>query len=133
MADFVQLEQQLLAHDLQRAHLLGVLLLSQKDLAVATLTDLGEDLEVTLAKSHPSLAEISSFPTGILVPHLVVGVIISRGGRRELLFEGIEAVLAIASVGEEVKVVVEEVCQENILVNGACSFWLNTGLTYKAE
>lgn len=113
MTDLVQLEQQLLAHDLQRAHLLGVLLLGQKNLAITTLTDLGEDLEVTLAKSHPSLAEISSFPTGILGPHLVVGVIIGRGRRRELLFEGIEAVLTIASVGEEVKVVVEKVCDKN--------------------
>lgn len=110
MADLIQLEEQFLAHDLQRAHLLGVLLLGQKHLTVATLTDLCEDLEVTLAKSHPSLSEISSFPTGILVPHLVVGVIIGRGRRGEFLFEGIEAILAITSVGEEVKVVVEKVC-----------------------
>lgn len=112
MADLVQFEEQLLAHDLQRTHLLGVLLLGQEDLAITALTDLCEDLEVTLSKSDPSLAEISSFPTGVLVPHLVVGVVVGLGRGRKLLLEGIQATLSIASVGEEVKIVVEEVFRD---------------------
>jgi len=48
VANLVQLEQQLLAHDLQSAHLTRVFLLGQVDLSIATLTDLCENLEVTL-------------------------------------------------------------------------------------
>lgn len=122
MADLVQFEEKLLAHDLQRTHLLGVLFLSQEDLAIATLTDLCEDLEVALSKSHTSLAEISPFPTGILVPHLIVGIIVGLGWRRELLFEGIKAALAIAGIGEKIKIVVEEVCQEAMSMDWDCGW-----------
>lgn len=109
MADFVKLEQQFLAHDLQRANLLGILLLGQKYLAIATLSDLCKNLEVTLSESHPSLAEIGSLSTGILVPHMGEGLFV--GIRREGVFglESIESVLAVANVGEEVEVIVEKV------------------------
>lgn len=48
VANLVQLEQQLLAHDLQSAHFTRILLLGQIDLSIATLADLCENLEVTL-------------------------------------------------------------------------------------
>lgn len=109
MADLVELEQQLLAHDLQRADLLGILLLSQEHLAIATLSDLRKNLKVTLSESHPSLAEIGSLSTGILVPHMGEGLFVGIGRKGVLVFEGIESVLAVADVGEEVEVVVQEV------------------------
>lgn len=109
MADFVQFEQQLLAHDLQRADFLRIFLLRQEHLAIATLSNLCEDLEVTLSESHPSLAEIGSLSAGILVPHMGKGFLIGVRRERVLGRESVESVLAIANVGEEVEVVVQEV------------------------
>ena len=41
VADFVEFEQELLAHNLQGTHFAGVLFLCQIDLSIATLSDLG--------------------------------------------------------------------------------------------
>jgi hypothetical protein len=48
MADLIELEQQLFAHDFQSAHFLGVLFLGQVDLSIASLPDLCQNLEVAL-------------------------------------------------------------------------------------
>ena len=49
VSNFVHLEEQLLAHDLQGAYLACILLRRKVDLAIATLANLGEDLEVTIS------------------------------------------------------------------------------------
>ena len=48
MSDFVQLEKQFLAHDLQSANFLGILLLREIYLTIATLTNLCENLEIAV-------------------------------------------------------------------------------------
>src|SRR4051812_6967280 len=108
MADLVQLEQQLLAHDLECAHLLSILLLGKKHLAVATLANLGQDLEVSLSQSDSPLAQIGAFPTCVFGPHLVICLLV-RLFFGVLGLESSEAVLSRAYVGKKVKVVVEEV------------------------
>lgn len=50
MSDFVQFEKKLLTHHLESTDFLGVFLFGQKDLPVATLSNLGEDLKVALAQ-----------------------------------------------------------------------------------
>lgn len=116
VADLIQLEQQLLAHDLQGANLLRIFLLCEEDLTVATLADLRQDLEVTLSESHSPLAEIRPLPTSVLVPHLFIGLFI--GIRRSGVFglEGIETALSVADVSQKVEVVVEEICAHLTLV-----------------
>lgn len=109
VADLIQLEQQPLAHDLQRAHLLRIFLLGQEHLTVASLPDLGKDLEVALAKTCPPLAEIGSLSASVFVPHLLVRLIWSLGRVGEFVLESIEAALTIANICEEIKVVVKEV------------------------
>lgn len=106
MANFVQLEQQLLAHDLQRANLFGILLLGQEYLTIATLTDLCKDLKVALSESHPSLAEIGSLSASVLVPHVGEGLFVGIRGKGIFGLESVESILAVANVGEEVEVVV---------------------------
>lgn len=112
VAHLVQLEQQLLAHDLQGAHLLRVLLLGQEHLTVTTLPDLCQDLEVALSESHTPLAQVCPLATGVLAPHLLIGLLIGLGRFRVFGAEGVEAALAVASIAQEIKVVVEEVCAE---------------------
>lgn len=109
MANLIKLEQQLLAHDLEGTDFLCILLLSQKHLTIATLSDLCEDLKVALSESYPPLAEIGSFSTGILVPHVSVGIVVGVGRGRVFGLEGIEPGLAVANICEEVKIIVEEV------------------------
>lgn len=74
------------------------------------MSNLREDLEVTLSEAHPSLAEVSAFSTGVLAPLLVVCLLIGFGRGGELVLEGIETGLSISNVGKKIKVVVEEVC-----------------------
>lgn len=89
MADFVKFEQQLLAHDFQCANLLRIFLLGQENLAIAALSHLCENLEVTLSESYPSLAEIGSLSAGIFVPHMSEGFFV--GIRRKGVF-GLESI-----------------------------------------
>lgn len=110
MANLVQLEQKLLAHHLQSAHFSRILLLRQKDLAVAALSNLCEDLEVSLPQPSPPLAEISSLSSKILIERLIVFVLRGSGRCGVLSLELGEAVLARVHVGEQIVVIVEEVC-----------------------
>jgi len=77
--DLIQLEQKLLAHDLQRADLPSVLLLREIHLTITTLTDLSENLEVTVPQSGSSAAQLRSFATKVL---LEVGLVLFGIHRR---------------------------------------------------
>jgi len=110
VADLVQLEQQLLAHDLQGADFTCVLLLGQVHLSITTLADLREDLEVALPQPSASLAEVGTLAAQVLCEGIVVFFFGSFGRRRVLGLELGETVLAGMDVGKEVVVVVEEVC-----------------------
>src|SRR4051794_1813419 len=65
MTDLIELEKQLLAHNLQRAYLTRILLLRQIHLSITTLTDLSQNLEITLAKTGTTLAEMGAFATEV--------------------------------------------------------------------
>jgi hypothetical protein len=112
MANLVQLEQQLLAHDLQGADFLGILLLGQVDLAVASLANLRQDLEVALPQPRASLAEVGSLTAKVLSQGIVVLGFWRVRRRGVLRLELGQAVLAGMHVGEEVVVVVEEVWRQ---------------------
>ena len=109
MANLIQLEQQLLAHDLQRAHLSRVLLLGQVDLAVSTLTDLCENLEIAMSQLCSPLSQIGPLASEILGHERVVFVFgcLWRLGHARL--ELLCAALTLVHVAEEVEIVVEEV------------------------
>jgi hypothetical protein len=106
VSNFVQLEQQLLAHDFQGTHFSRILLLGQEDLAVAALANLGEYLEVSLTQSSSPLAEIGSLASEVIVEGFIVLILGGGRGRRVLGFELIETVLAGVHVGKEIVVVI---------------------------
>jgi len=109
MSDLVQLEEQLLAHHLQSTDFPGILLLRQENLSISTLSNLCEDLEVTLPKTNPTLSEIGALSTTYFDQ---TGYKFLVGCRRfgEFGFEVIETVLASADVGQEIEVVIQEIC-----------------------
>ena len=47
VSNLIKLEEELLAHDLERAYFSRILLLCEEDLTVAALTDLGQNGEVS--------------------------------------------------------------------------------------
>jgi hypothetical protein len=104
--DLVELEQQLLAHHLQRAHLPRVLFLCQIHLPIAALTDLRENLKVSLPQSRAPLAKVCPLPSQILVEGIVVLGVRCRWWGRVLFIELGEAGLTCVHVGEQVVVVV---------------------------
>lgn len=115
MPDFIELEQEFFAHDLQSADFAGVLLLGQVDLTVATLADLRENLEVAMPQPGAPLPQVCALATKILVQNLVVLLFrcIGRGG--ELRLERGETVLSVVDVGEKVIVIVQEVWDRQCL------------------
>jgi hypothetical protein len=60
VSDFIQLEQQFLAHDLESADFARILLLGKIDLSIPTLSNLSEDLEVTMSKSRSAFPQVCS-------------------------------------------------------------------------
>lgn len=116
MTDFVQLEEQLFAHDLEGADFSRVLLLGQKHLAVTSLADLRQDLEVTMSETNSSLSKVCALSTSVLGPHLSMGLLVGIGRRGELVLEGIQSVLSRADIGEEVEVVVQEICKISVSI-----------------
>lgn len=113
MPDLIQFEQQLLAHHLQRAHLARVLLLCQIHLSIATLADLRQDLEVVLAQTGPTLAQMRPFAAQVFEQR---GLVFFGGCGGRIGIGGLELVvagLAVVDVAEEVEVVVEEVFAES--------------------
>jgi hypothetical protein len=109
VADFIEFEQQFLAHDFEGADFAGVFLLGEVNLAVPSLADLGEDLEITMAETSAAFSEVGSLPTEIFVQCGIVLFLGSLRWARKGGFEGIFARLTIVDVGEQVEVVVEEV------------------------
>lgn len=109
MPDFIQFEQELLAHDFQGTDFSGVLFSGKVHLSVATLTDLGEDLEVSMAESRATLPEICSFSAQILVSCRFV--LFCRSGWRswKLGIEECFTTLAVVHVTQEIKVMVQEI------------------------
>jgi hypothetical protein len=53
---FIQFEQQLLTHDLQRTDLSRILLLGKEDLSISTLSNLRKNLEISLSKTDATLS-----------------------------------------------------------------------------
>lgn len=109
MSDLIKLEQELLAHDLERADLARILLRREIDLSIATLTNLCEDLEVTVAQPCTTLAQIGAFPAEIdLVRPFPFRI--SEALRLWVLSVKLcQAVLTVVDVGKEIIVVVEKV------------------------
>ena len=109
MPDLVKLEQKLLAHDLQRAYFFRVFLRRKIYLSVATLSNLGKDLEVTLTKSCSTLSKICTLPSKVFVFQLFIFLgRCPRWGRKLSVKSGLSG-LTIVHVAEEVKVVVKKV------------------------
>jgi hypothetical protein len=107
VSNFIQFEEQLLAHNLQRTNFSGILLLGKEDLSISTLSNLRKDLEITLPETNPTLSEIGSLSANVLLPDRIV-CFLGRGRRgREVL----EAVLASADVRQEIEIVIKEVCR----------------------
>lgn len=109
MTHFVQLEQQLLTHDLQGTHLFRVLLLSQVHLSISALSDLREDLEVALPQTCPPLAQVGPFTAKILCEGIIILSVGSGGRWRIYGLELRKAILSGVYVSKKVIVVVEEV------------------------
>lgn len=109
MSNFVKLEQQLLAHNLQGTDFPSILLLCQENLTITTLTDLCEDLEIALAKTYTALAKVGTLSTSILLPDGLVGFFGSSRWLRELGLEVVESSLPLADISQKVKVVVQKI------------------------
>ncbi|KAL8686890.1 MAG: hypothetical protein Q9218_006787, partial [Villophora microphyllina] len=106
----IELEQQLLAHHLQGAYFLRVFLRGKIHLPIATLSDLREDLKVSVAESCTALSQIGSFSAKILVTCLIILLGRCLGWRRHGRFEQGLASLAVVYIAEKVKIVIEEIC-----------------------
>jgi hypothetical protein len=111
MTNLVELEEKLLAHDLERAHFACIFLLRQIYLSIATLPDLRQNLEVALPQPCTSLPEVGSLAPKVLRKSVAVFCLGGGRRRRVLGFELREPALASMDIGEEVVVVVEEIWQ----------------------
>ena len=111
MPDLVQLEKKFLAHNLQSTNLPGILLLGEEDLSITTLSNLCEDLEISMTKTDPSFSEISALSANILLPDRIVSLFICRRRFRKLGSKMAESSMSLSYVAEKVKVVIEEVYQ----------------------
>ena len=60
MPDFIQLEEELFAHDFKRTNFSCILFGCKIYLSIASLTNLCEDLEIAVAKSCAALSQIGS-------------------------------------------------------------------------
>jgi hypothetical protein len=109
VTNLVQLEQQFLAHDLQCTHFSRFLLLCQIYLSVATLTDLSQDLEITMSQLCSPLPQICSFSSQIFGHESIILIFWSFWWLGYTLPELLRAGLTVVDVAEEVEVVVEEV------------------------
>lgn len=107
--DLIQLEQKLLAHDLQRADLPSVLLLREVDLTITSLTDLGENLKVTVPQPGSSATQLCSFATKVLLQIGLIFFGVHRRWQRVVFLECVHAPLSGVNIAEKVVVVVEEV------------------------
>jgi hypothetical protein len=109
----IQFEQQLFAHDLQGANFSSILLLRKEDLSVSALSNLSQDLEVSLAETNTTLPEVRPLPPDIFLPDGCVYFFGCSRRCRVFGFEVVEAVLAGTDIRQQIKVVVEEVCKSS--------------------
>lgn len=109
MSDLVKLEEKFLAHHLESANLSGVLLLSEEHLTIATLSDLCENLEVSLAKTNTTLSQVCTLSSSIFMPKRIVGLCWSNRRSRIFCLEMAETILTGTDICQEIEVVVEEV------------------------
>ena len=78
-------------------------------MAIATLTNLRQNLEVTMSQPSSSLPEIRSFPSEILLEGSIVFCLGSGRWFRYGLVECVVAGLPLMNVGQEIEVMVKEV------------------------
>lgn len=100
MSNLVQLEEQLLAHDLQCANLPGILLLGKENLTISTLSNLCKNLEIALTKTDSSLSEVGTLSSSIFLPDRVVCFFVGCRRFGEFGFEVGESILSLANVGQ---------------------------------
>jgi hypothetical protein len=99
VSNLIQLEQQLLAHDLQGADLSGILLLSEEDLSISTLSNLCKDLEIALAKTDSTLSEIGTLSSNIFLPDRIIRFLVGCRRFGEFGFEVTESSLSLSDIG----------------------------------
>ena len=109
MPDFVQFEEELLAHYFQGTDFSCIFLGCKIHLSIATLTDLGKNLKVSMTESCAAFPKICSFSAQILVSCRIVLFCGSGWGSWILGVEEHFTALAVVHVTEEVKVVVQEI------------------------
>lgn len=106
MPDFVQLEKQFLAHDLQRADFPSIFLGCKINLTIASLPDLGKDLKIAMSQPSPSLPQIGSLSAKVLVPGRLVLLLWGLGWRWHRAAENLFTVLTVVDVAQEIKVII---------------------------
>lgn len=109
MSDLVQLEEQLLAHNLQRAHFSCIFLRCKVDLSVAALSDLSKDLEVTMLQSSTAFSEVGSLSAQVFVSCGFIFFCRRRWRWWKLGVECSLTALAVRNVTKKVKVMIKEV------------------------
>lgn len=115
MPDLIQFEEQLFAHDFERANFSSIFLLCQVDLTVSTLANLGQYLEVAMSKSGASLSKICPFTTGVFGPGGVVGFWVGSWRLRIAIFELDQAILTTVNITQQIVVMIKKVYVTPIL------------------
>lgn len=106
MPDFVQLEKQFLAHDLQRANFPSIFLGCKINLTIASLPDLSKDLKIAMSQPSPSLPQIGSLSAKVLVPGRLVLLLWGLRWRWHRAAENLFTVLTVVDVAQEIKVII---------------------------
>jgi len=109
MSDLVKLEEKFLAHHLESADLSGILLLSEENLTITTLSDLCENLEVSLAKTNTTLSQVRTLSPSVFVPKRIISLCWRNRRSRIFCLEMAETILTSTNVCQEIKVVVEKI------------------------
>jgi hypothetical protein len=110
---FVELEEEPLAHYLERDHLSRILLLRQVNLSVSTLAHLRQDLEIALPQSCSPLPQVRPLAAQVLVPGLLVLFRLHGRRRRILRVELSEACLSVVHIAQQAVIVVEKVYRKH--------------------
>ncbi len=98
MSDLVKLEKKLLGHDLQGTNFSSVLLRGEEDLSITTLSNLCENLEISLAKTNTPLSKIRTLSSHILLPNRIIRLFRSFWRIRKFGLEVGKAILSRTNV-----------------------------------
>lgn len=109
MPDFIQFEEELLAHYFQGTDFSSIFLGCKIHLSIATLTNLSKNLEVSMTESCAALAKIGSFSAQVLVSCRFVLFYRSSWRAWELGVEQRFTAVAVVHITEEVKVMIQEI------------------------